>query len=93
MSEPRLSAFPSTCLFIQGSFKARWIYEMMKGAKDTAPPGGSQSVGRAERQVVPPGHSGGVIRPVSVLRWLSKRSAIHLGGLLEITNSFLTKLR
>lgn len=31
MTEPRLSIFPLMCLFIKGSFKPKWIYEMMKG--------------------------------------------------------------
>lgn len=91
MTEPRLSIFPLMCLFIKGSFKAKWIYEMMKGElKALQLPEGFQSVIRLVHQWKAFAKLQWV-RPcllVSILSQLSKKNVIHMGAFSELPTTF-----
>lgn len=88
MTEPRLSVFPLMCLFIKGSFKPKWIYEMMKGELKSLQEDPNQSPGwciggRCFGQT-----EAGTASLVSILSRLSKKNVIHTGRLFWITDFF-----
>lgn len=81
MTEPRLSTFPLTCLFIKGSFKPKWIYEMMKGELKSLQEDPDQSSGWCIGDRCFGQTEAGGASLVSILSGLSKNKVMHTGRL------------
>lgn len=82
MTEPRLSIFPLMCLFIKGSFKPKWIYEMMKGELKSIKEDPDQSSGWCSGGRCFGPTEAGAASLVSILSRLSQKKVIHTGRLL-----------